>query len=75
MNEVFLCVELLRRLAPNRNSPTVGLTHLAVQTFFLTLIGYCNAVVLRRSPTKRGARPDGSAESFSGRRVASSEQD
>jgi uncharacterized membrane protein len=53
VNEVFLRVYALHRLAPTLNSPAVGLTHLAVQIFFLTLIGYFNAVLLRRSRTKR----------------------
>ena len=49
VNEVFLRVDILRRLAPTLNSPAVGLTHLAVQIFFLTLIGYFNAMVPRES--------------------------
>jgi uncharacterized membrane protein len=39
----------LHRLAPTLNSPAVGLTHLALQIFFLALIGYFNASLLRRS--------------------------
>jgi uncharacterized membrane protein len=63
VNEVFLRVDVLRRLAPSLNSPMVGLTHLAVQILFLALIGYFNAVVLG-SRTKRRARLNGPAESF-----------
>ena len=64
VNEVFLRVDALRRLAPTLNSLAVGLTHLGVQILFLTLIGYFNAVVLRRSRTKRFAQPNEPAESF-----------
>jgi uncharacterized membrane protein len=53
VNEMFLRVDVLRRLAPTLNSPAVGLTHLAVDVCFLMLIGYFNAVVLRRSRTRR----------------------
>jgi uncharacterized membrane protein len=56
VNEVLLRVDALHRLAPTLNSPAVGLTHLAVQIFFLTLIGYFNATALRRSRTKRLAQ-------------------
>jgi uncharacterized membrane protein len=52
VNEVFLRVDALHRLAPTLNSPTVGLTHLALQIFFLALIGYFNASLLRRSRTR-----------------------
>jgi uncharacterized membrane protein len=55
VNEIFLRIDFLRGLAPTFNFPAVGLTHLAVQIFFLALIGYFNAVVLR-SRTKRRAR-------------------
>ena len=53
VNEVFLRVYALHQLAPTLNSPAVGLTHLAVQILFLTLIGYFNAALLRRSRTKQ----------------------
>jgi len=53
VNEVFLRVDILRQLAPSLNSPIVGLTHLAVQVLFLTLIVYFNAMVLQRSRTRR----------------------
>jgi uncharacterized membrane protein len=53
VNELFLRVDALRRLAPTLNSPAVGWTHLAVQIFFLTLIGYFNATVLLRTRTKQ----------------------
>ena len=49
VNEVFLRVHVLRRLAVSLNSPAVGLTHLAVQISFLMLIGYFNIRVLWRS--------------------------
>ena len=53
VNEAFLRVDALHRLAPTLNSPMVGLTHLTVQILFLTLIVYFNAMVLRRSRTRR----------------------
>jgi hypothetical protein len=53
LNEVFLRVDALHRLAPTLNSPAVGLTHLTLQIVFLTLIGYFNAALLRRSRTKQ----------------------
>ena len=53
VNEAFLRVDALHRLAPTLNSPAVGLTHLTVQILFLTLIVYFNAMVLRRSRTRR----------------------
>ena len=55
VNEVFLRIDALHQLAPTLNSPAVGLTHLTVQILFLTLIGYFNAVLLRRSRTKQVA--------------------
>jgi uncharacterized membrane protein len=61
VNEVFLRVDVLRRLAPTLNSPAVGLTHLAVAMVFWALIVYFNAMVLRRSRTRRPARPNESA--------------
>ena len=53
VNEAFLRVDALHRLAPTLNSQAVGLTHLTLQILFLTLIVYLNAVVLRRSRTRR----------------------
>ncbi|MBV8336966.1 MAG: hypothetical protein JO358_16320 [Alphaproteobacteria bacterium] len=64
VNEVFLRVNALHRLAPTLNSPAVGLTHLVVQIFFLVLIAYFNAALLRRSRTKRVAQLDKTGESF-----------
>jgi hypothetical protein len=61
VNEAFLRVYALHRLAPTLNSPAVGLTHLAVQIFFLTLISYFNATILRRSQTKQPAQSFASA--------------
>ena len=55
VNEAFLRVDALHRLAPTLNSPAVGLTHLTLQILFLTLIVYFNAMVLRRSRTRRPA--------------------
>jgi uncharacterized membrane protein len=45
--------DVLRRLAPSLNSPVVGLTHLGIIIVFSALVGYFNAMVLRRSRTKR----------------------
>ena len=56
VNETFLRVDILRRLAPTLNSPAVGLTHLAVIIVFLALIGYFNAVLPRQLRTKGGLR-------------------
>ena len=53
VNEMFLRVDVLRRLAPTLDSPAVGLTHLGVIIVFLALIGYFNAVLLRESRKKR----------------------
>ena len=53
VNEMFLRVDVLRRLAPTLNSPAVGLTHLGVIIVFLALIGYFNAARLRKSRKKR----------------------
>ena len=55
VNEVFLRVDILRQLAPSLNSPIVGLTHLAVQISFLTLIGYFNVGLLRWPRAQRAA--------------------
>ena len=63
VNEVFLRVDVLHRLAPTLNSPAVGLTHLMVLMFFLTLIGYFNAIALRRSRKRRRAPSNASAAS------------
>jgi uncharacterized membrane protein len=56
VNEVFLRVDILRPLAATLNSPAVGLTHLGVIIVFLSLIGYFNVMVLRRSRTTRDVR-------------------
>jgi uncharacterized membrane protein len=74
VNEVFLRVDMLRRLAPTLNSPAVGLTHLGVIIVFLALIGYFNAMVLRRSRGRRRAPPNESAESFGEQQAASTGQ-
>jgi hypothetical protein len=63
VNEVFLRVDGLHRLAPTLNSPAVGLTHRGVAMVFWALVVYFNAMVLRRSPTERPALPNEPAES------------
>ena len=42
VNEVFLRVNVLRRLVPSLNSPIVGMTHLVVIVSFAVLIVYFN---------------------------------
>jgi uncharacterized membrane protein len=74
VNEMFLRVDALRRLAPTLNAPVVGLTHLAVIIVFLALTGCFNVVVLRRSRGGRRAPPNESAESFGEQQVASTGQ-
>jgi uncharacterized membrane protein len=63
VNEVFLRVDVLHRLAPTPNSPMVGLTHRGVMIFFLALIGYFNALALGASRGRRWAPPDEAAAS------------
>jgi hypothetical protein len=75
VNEVFLRVDILRRLAPTLNSPAVGLTHLGVDIVFLSLIGYFNVMVLRRSRTQRHVSSNEDAGSFRELRVSSTGQD
>src|SRR5262249_14333082 len=53
VNEVFLRLSFLRRLAPNLNSPIVGLTHFSVMVLFALLIGYFNIALLLRVRTRR----------------------
>jgi hypothetical protein len=53
VNEMFLRVDVLRRLAPTLNSPAVGLTHLGVIILFLALIGYFNAALRRKLRERR----------------------
>jgi uncharacterized membrane protein len=49
VNEAFLRVNFLRRLAPDLNSsPAVGMTHLCVMVLFAALIGYFNVIVMLR---------------------------
>jgi len=57
VNEVFLRVNVLRRLIPNFDSPVIGMTHLAVMIFFAGLIVYFNAVTLMRWRSTRRALP------------------
>ena len=58
VNELFLRVNLLRRLAPNLDSPMVGMTHFAVMVFFAILITYFNVVTLLRPRAPGGAASD-----------------
>jgi hypothetical protein len=71
VNEIFLRVDVLHRLAPTLNSRAVGLTHVAVITLFLALAGYFNALVLRKSRMRRRALPGAPAASFGGHQVPS----
>jgi hypothetical protein len=48
VNEVFLRVTFLRRLAPNLDSPIIGMTHFAVMVLFAILIAYFNIKSLMR---------------------------
>jgi hypothetical protein len=65
VNEVFLRVDILRRLAPTLNSPAVGLTHLGVDIVFLSLIGYftswCCGGRERSGTFRRTRMPEASA--------------
>ena len=54
VNEIFLRVDFLHRLAPTLNSPAVGSTRLGVIIVFLALIGHFN-VVLRVRRERSGA--------------------
>jgi uncharacterized membrane protein len=49
VNEVFLRVNFLRRIAPRLDAPVVGLTHFAVMIFFVILIAYFNVAIATRS--------------------------
>ena len=51
VNEVFLRVTFLRRLAPNLNSPIIGATHFAVIASFAILVAYFNVKSLLRRAT------------------------
>src|SRR5262245_31734014 len=62
VNELFLRIDFLRRLAPTLNSPLVGMTHLAVLMLFAGLIVYFNAATLIRSRSIRRASPIGPGE-------------
>jgi uncharacterized membrane protein len=73
VNEMFLRVDVLRRLAPTLNSPPVGLTHLGVIIVFLALGGYFNAMVLRKSQMRRRAPSSTPAASFGRHEVPSCE--
>lgn len=49
VNEMFLRVDVLRRLAPVlSNSRVVDMTHFAVMVLFAILIAYFNAAILLR---------------------------
>jgi hypothetical protein len=54
VNEMFLRVDVLRRLAPTLNYRVVGLTHLGVIILFLALICYSNAALLRKLRERDG---------------------
>ena len=75
VNEIFLRVDFLQRLAPTLNSPAVGLTHLGAIIVFLALIGYFNAALLRESRKRRRVPSNESAESLGEHLVASTGQD
>jgi len=75
VNEVFLRVDVLRRLAPTLDSPAVGLTHFGLIIVFLALIGSLNALLLQESRKKRRVPSSEYAGSFGQHRVASTEQD
>jgi hypothetical protein len=50
VNEVFLRVDALRRLAPVlSNSRVVDMTHFAIIVMFAILLAYFNAAILLRS--------------------------
>jgi hypothetical protein len=68
VNEAFLRIDVLRRLAPSLNSPTVGQTHLAVMALFALLIAYFNAKMLMR---RSASRAPGSAKPPTGERELS----
>jgi uncharacterized membrane protein len=61
VNEVFLRVNFLRRIAPRLDAPVVGLTHLAVMLFFVMLIAYFNVAIAMRSSRPVAASPSGNA--------------
>jgi uncharacterized membrane protein len=48
VNELFLRVSFLRRLAPGFDSPVIGATHLAVMLLFALLIVHVNVALARR---------------------------
>jgi len=51
VNEVFLRVHVLRRMATQfANPPLLSVTHLVVMTVFVLLIAYFNAALLLRRP-------------------------
>lgn len=55
VNEVFLRVDVLRRIAPNLGAPVVGMTHLGVMLLFALLIVWFNAAALLRRRRLAGA--------------------
>jgi uncharacterized membrane protein len=48
VNELFLRVNVLRRIAPSLDTPVVGMTHLSVIVLFAMLIAWFNAATLLR---------------------------
>ena len=62
VNEVFLRIDILRRLAPNLASLIVGQTHLTVMILFAALIAYFNIKTLMRRHASRAAASCEAAE-------------
>jgi uncharacterized membrane protein len=58
VNEIFLRVNLFRRLVPNLNSPLVGATHFLVMLLFAVLIGYFNGRTAARAARPTSFSPD-----------------
>ena len=75
VNEMFLRVDFLHRLAPTLNSPAVGLDPPGVIIVFLALIGYFNAALLRKLRERRRVQSNESAESLGEHLIASTGQD
>jgi uncharacterized membrane protein len=59
VNEVFMRVNFLRRIAPRLDAPVVGLTHFAVMIIFLMLIANFNVAIAMRSRRPVAAPPGG----------------
>ena len=62
VNEAFLRVNFLRRIAPDLNSSfAVGVTHLSVMLLFAVLIGYFNVAAALRTHARRRTALSGEA--------------